>query len=170
MSDPVSGLMNLMSDCERLFSENSVLPFLHRLSVSGLFLRRILLGFEKLSFMEVSNFAAIFKNYFSPEILRKNDIEMMEESQNSSEILNFMGEISKLNESIFEDFPAKNSKPQNWTQKQSDLYVSKQVSLLQSSEMNADEPKKIEEIVQKITQQNPDLAQVHYLAYLNGLR
>ena len=57
-----------------------------------------------------------------------------------------------------------------WSQKQSDFYVSKQVALLQSSESNADDPKTIEETVEKIIHQNPDLAQVHYLAYLNALR
>ena len=59
--DPVSGLMSIMSDFERLLCDSPVLPYLHRLSVCGLFVRRILLGFEKLSFTEVSNFAAIFK-------------------------------------------------------------------------------------------------------------
>ena len=57
-----------------------------------------------------------------------------------------------------------------WSQKQSDFYVSKQVALLQSSESNADDPKTIEETVEKIIHHNPDLAQVHYLAYLNALR
>ena len=57
-----------------------------------------------------------------------------------------------------------------WSQKQSDFYVSKQVAFLQSSESNADDPKTIEETVKKIIGDNPDLSQVHYLAYLNALR
>lgn len=36
--------------------------------------------------------------------------------------------------------------------------------------MNADSPTIIEETVQKIIKSNPDLSQVHFLAYLNGLR
>ena len=57
-----------------------------------------------------------------------------------------------------------------WSQKQSDFYVSKQVAFLQSSENNADDPKTIEETVKKIIGANPDLSQIHYLAYLNALR
>ena len=41
---------------------------------------------------------------------------------------------------------------------------------MQSSESNADSPKTVEDTVKKIISDNPDLSQVHYLAYLNALR
>ena len=175
--DPVSGLMTVMSEFERLLCESHALPFLHKLSVSGLFIRRILLGFDKLSFTEVSNFSAIFQTYYFDgldTILELgHDEEIMDQSINLS---NFLYEVSSLtrqlvdqrtNDSKWKPLDSKNSK---WTQKQSDLYVSKQVTLLQYSENNADDPAKIEKTVQKISQDNPDLPQVHYLSYLNSLR
>ena len=87
--DPVSGLMSVMSDYDRLLCDSPVLPYLHRLSVCGLFIRRILLGFEKLSFTEVSNFAAIFKQYccdgltilleYQPEISSQSELSALVE-------------------------------------------------------------------------------------------
>ena len=63
-SDPVSGLMNLMSCLEKMPSESHTTPILHRHSICGIFLRKILLGFEKLSFSEVSNFSMEFRDYY----------------------------------------------------------------------------------------------------------
>ena len=57
-----------------------------------------------------------------------------------------------------------------WTRKQCDMYISKQVELLQTSESHADSPQKIKETVKQILADNPDLPQVHYLSYLNSLR
>ena len=63
-SDPLSGLMNLMSCLEKMPGESHTIPILHRHSICGIFLRKILLGFEKLSFSEVSNFSMKFKDYY----------------------------------------------------------------------------------------------------------
>ena len=57
-----------------------------------------------------------------------------------------------------------------WTKKHCDMYISKQVELLQTSESHADSPEAIKETVNQILIDNPDLPQVHYLAYLNSLR
>ena len=63
-TDPVSGLMNLMSSLEKMPGESHTIPILHRHSICGIFLRKILLGFEKLSFNEVSNFSMEVKDYY----------------------------------------------------------------------------------------------------------
>lgn len=171
VSDPLPSLMSLMTDFERLICDSHDMPYLHRLSISGLFIRRILLGFEKLSFTEVSNFAASFKQYYTSgfHIIFKHDQESIEESQGP--LLSYYDEMSKITEKfqmMEDDFV--HISENTWTQKQGDLYVSKQVALLQYSEMNADSPAEIESTVSKIIQTNPDLSQVHFLAYLNGLR
>ena len=59
---------------------------------------------------------------------------------------------------------------QKWSRKESELYIAKQVELLQSVENAADSPEKIDEIVGKIMKSNPDLAEVHFLQYLNSMR
>ena len=148
--DPVSGLMSVMSDYDRLLCDSPVLPYLHRLSVCGLFIRRILLGFEKLSFTEVSNFAAIFKQYccdgltilleYQPEISSQSELSALVEF--TQEMNKSIGKILTENRITNARFNKSESK---WSQKQSDFYVSKQVALLQSSESNADSPKTVED-------------------------
>ena len=148
--DPVSGLMSVMSDYDRLLCDSPVLPYLHRLSVCGLFIRRILLGFEKLSFTEVSNFAAIFKQYccdgltilleYQPEINSQSELSALVEF--TQEMNKSIGKILTENRITNARFNKSESK---WSQKQSDFYVSKQVALLQSSESNADSPKTVED-------------------------
>ena len=112
--DPVSGLMSVMSDFDRMLNDSPVLPYLHRLSVCGLFLRRILLGFEKLSFTEVSNFAAIFKQYccdgfevlleYEPEISQSNT------SNELSALMEFKQEMSKATGKILEEHHIRNDR------------------------------------------------------------
>ena len=57
-----------------------------------------------------------------------------------------------------------------WTRKQCDMYISKQVELIQFSEAHADSPQKVAQTIKQILANNPDLPQVHYLSYMNALR
>merc|ERR1719228_2759913 len=100
--------MSTMSDFERLLCDSPVLPYLHRLSVCGLFVRRILLGFEKLSFTEVSNFAAIFKEYCCDgfEALLEYEPEISSQQNTSNELpalMEFMQEMSRVTGRILDD-------------------------------------------------------------------
>ncbi len=185
--------------------------FLFRTSVGGLFLRRLNLGFEKLSFADVTNFSHLTRCYFNeglPTLER-----LLEESAGSERIdpslfsfraglepttlksldrehsqvlLNSREEQKKVLESLKEDetsyfvhsyssnrdrhstvqFPGE----QKWTRMEAEPYIAKQVELLQNVESAADNYDKIEEIVAKIVDANPDLAEVHFLHYMNSLR
>ena len=65
----VGGLMDLNVSLEKMVSpekrrpEEQNLPFIHRTSVVGLFIRRIILCFDKLNFSEVSHLYHNFKRY-----------------------------------------------------------------------------------------------------------
>ena len=143
---------------------------------SGLFLRRIMLGFEKLSFNEVSNFATIYQNYILEGLsdFRQFTLQLEEsesESGRSFEIVQLNEEFDELEDEMANSFRDRLILPSTkWTKKQSDWYVSKQVTLIQSCENQADDPQKIEKIVQDIVGNDPDMSQVHYLSYLNSLR
>ena len=168
--DPVSGVMAAMNDIERLLVDNSNdVPVLCKHSISGLFLRKIILGFEKLSFSEVSSFAGIFQNYVCEGLSHFRQFTHLLENENDHlEVLSLNKELDEIEEEI------RSSENSNittkWTRKQSDFYVSKQVALLQNCENHADDPAKIETIVKAIIATDPDMSQVHYLSYLNSLR
>ena len=70
VSEGVGGLMDLSVSLEKMVSPEKRLqddinvPLLHRASVVGLFLRRIILCFDKLNFSEVSHLYHNFKEYY----------------------------------------------------------------------------------------------------------
>ena len=69
VAEGVGGLMDISGSLEKMvfadkrLQEDQNLPILHRASVVGLFLRRIILCFDKLSFSEVSQLYHNFKRY-----------------------------------------------------------------------------------------------------------
>jgi hypothetical protein len=64
VNDGVSGIMQMMDKLEKLAVETSLVPPVHRSSLCGIFIRRILLGFEKLSFSDVSNLSKTFRQFY----------------------------------------------------------------------------------------------------------
>lgn len=56
------------------------------------------------------------------------------------------------------------------TRKQAELYIANQVELLQTAEVHAESPEQIDQVVKTILRYNPDLAQAHFLSYMNCLR
>ena len=69
VEEGVGGLMDLAVSLEKMVSpekrrpEEQNLPYIHRTSVVGLFIRRIILCFDKLNFSEVSHLYHNFKEY-----------------------------------------------------------------------------------------------------------
>ena len=70
VAEGVGGLMDLSTSLEKMISpekrlqEEQHIPILHRASVVGLFLRRVILCFDKLNFSEVSHLYHNFKSYY----------------------------------------------------------------------------------------------------------
>ena len=155
--EPVSGIMAAMNDMERLMLDNcsNEMPLLSKHSVSGLFLRRIMLGFEKLSFSQVSSFAGIFQSYIHEGLSHFKKFTSVLENDGLCLDVNEALEVLNLNKALdtieTDEIGSNGNAPMTstkWTRKQSDLYVSKQVAFLQNCENHADTPTKIENIGQ----------------------
>jgi len=56
------------------------------------------------------------------------------------------------------------------SRQQAELFLSQQTTLLQFNEAAAISPAELQEKIRQMIQQNPDLAEAHYLSYLNCLR
>lgn len=56
------------------------------------------------------------------------------------------------------------------TRQQAELFISQQTSLLQFNETAALSPPELQEKIRQLVRQNPDLAEAHYLSYLNCVR
>lgn len=184
VGEGVGGIMDLV-DSLRKHTDLT-----NRTSVCGLFLRRVLLGFDKLSFSDVSNLTHLFRQYYLEGVrtlhkleskmkMIKDQDDFEEEEDNS-----FSAEVAQINKAIAEkqeeqmilsgndddleliQFP----KEQGMSRKQAEIYIAKQVELLQFAPVYADNCTDMESAIKKILACNPDLSEAHFLSYLNSLR
>ena len=58
----------------------------------------------------------------------------------------------------------------NFSQKQAEFFISQQASLLSMDETKALSPKQLQNKVSSMLEQHPDIAEAHFLSYLNNLR
>ena len=169
VEEGVGSLMDLALSLEKMVSNEVQVPLLHRSSVVGLFLRRIVLGFERLNFSDVARLHRLFQSYYD---FGKTALLRDEESSNLSggchlDMSSFSAEVANINRRKLDTTAAAGVK---LTRKQAELYISNQVELLQKAEVHAHAPEKMAEIVAKILEHNPDLAEAHFLSYLNCMR
>ena len=60
--------------------------------------------------------------------------------------------------------------PGKYSQRQAEFFIAKQSTLLQHNELGAMVPKKLQQRISELLRSNPDLAEAHYLSYMNYLR
>ena len=60
--------------------------------------------------------------------------------------------------------------PGKYSQRQAEFFIAKQASLLQHNQLEALSPKELQQRISDLLRSNPDLAEAHYLSYMNCLR
>ncbi|XP_033223750.1 anaphase-promoting complex subunit 5 isoform X2 [Belonocnema kinseyi] len=123
-------------------------PLLNKNSVLGLYVRRIIILFERLTFYQVVLLYESLKNYIEGGI--KNGCE------NSTSL------------KIEESFCRKNK--HIWGGRQAELLVAQQAHALQTDEHKALPPAELQVLVRELLTCSPYYAEAHYLSYLNCLR
>ncbi|PVD22360.1 hypothetical protein C0Q70_18170 [Pomacea canaliculata] len=142
---------------------------IHRSSVAGIFVRRLWLSFSRLSFSQVCDFHARLCTYIQ-------EGEQMEVSSAclTDSFMNFCTSQSMPRGLHLEDISNDSDDTcQNrayFSQKQAEFFIAQQAQLLSHDENKALSPNKLQEQVTAILQANPDLAEAHFLSYLNSLR
>ncbi|CAG9773305.1 unnamed protein product [Ceutorhynchus assimilis] len=117
-------------------------------SVIGHFLRRFIVYFETLNFSEVSGLYQAFIRFYE---------EWKKESQNSLSTVVSSQEEWRLDE-------------KQWSRRQAELFLATQAALLQNDEEKALPPHELQNKISSILKSNPDLAESHFMAFLNYLR
>jgi anaphase-promoting complex subunit 5 len=123
--------------------------------VPGLYIRRLLLAFDRLTFHEVADLFRDFKSFVEDP-----------EGQKALDAI-----IEGKGKDVVESQCT--SKGNGFTRRQADLYIAEQVELLQTNEHQADPPAKIEMAVKNILAAaggDGTLAEAHFLDHLNRLR
>uniref|UniRef100_A0A671Q0X2 Anaphase-promoting complex subunit 5 n=1 Tax=Sinocyclocheilus anshuiensis TaxID=1608454 RepID=A0A671Q0X2_9TELE len=120
-------------------------------SVVGLFMRQMLLAYNKLSFSQVYKLYKSLQQYCrrgnQPE-LSAEDMELTSNEDPRMDI-NTRGPLS---------------------QKQAEYFLARQAYLLKNDENKAMSPAKLQDELNNILKFNPDFAEAHYLSYLNSMR
>ncbi|KAF5289260.1 hypothetical protein FQA39_LY15190 [Lamprigera yunnana] len=154
--DGIDYLLNVIDNIGKLILRdsdtvvNKLMAQINKKSVIGYYLRRLLLNFDKLTFSDVSGVVGSFQRYYS--------YEMKEEK---------VGINRKLNLVYYDDWY---SNRDQWSKRQAELFIASQAALLSNNEEKAFNPKELGKHIRNLIKTNPDLAEAHFLNYLNYLR
>ncbi|XP_017876328.1 anaphase-promoting complex subunit 5 [Ceratina calcarata] len=150
----IDGLLDLFESVGNLMKsslDHSLsLPTLSKNSVLGLYIRRIIIFFEKLPFDQVVALYESLKKYLDrrANISEESDISTISKSEDL-----YSNEIKTT-----------------WGGRQAELLVAQQAHALQTDEHKAMSPAELQVLVQELLSCSPYYAEAHYLSYLNCLR
>ncbi|KAM4809427.1 anaphase-promoting complex subunit 5 [Rhinophrynus dorsalis] len=164
-----------LKDMEQFFDDladsfTGTEPEVHKTSVVGLFLRHMILAYNKLSFSQVYKLYTSLQQYFQSE--KGKAVSKPENEEAEMELTNTEEEERKMEKEDL-DFPIGEedlacSGP--LSQKQAEYFLSHQASLLKNDESKALSPVLLQKELNNLLKFNPDFAEAHYLSYLNSLR
>lgn len=187
----VCAIQSLMHDLNVTFFSDSALlqPVVNKSSIIGLFLRRIIIFFDKLTFSQVVAVYRSFKAYYYRAKVAGADLggpvdnpaigvstvgdTMLSEEMHLSSTMGIDSECkfsSPVRVGMKTELLALEGEPVSWTRRQAELFIAQQVNLLQNNQSLALPPPKLQDKIRDILQANPDYAEAHYLSYLNCLR
>lgn len=149
----VDGLLDLFDGLRRLMESKDhslSLAALNRNSVLGLYIRRILIFFEKLAFDQVVTLYNDLKKYIQRKVSNpeNSDISVISKQEDSGR-----HKVKTI-----------------WGGRQAELLVAQQAHALQTDEHKALPPIELQALVQDLLKSTPYNADAHYLSYLNCIR
>lgn len=174
---------------------------IHRASVVGIFIRRMWLSFNQMTFSQLNGFHAQLKAYLhdSPVLSYRSRVYLTDSlptastKDTASPMVHgfqdsFGGSLTESMMSGTGDMTGQqpdtalrrldlitvgtsNDKEKiSYSQKQTELFISQQASLLTLDENKALSPKQLQSKLSSMLEQHPDIAEAHFLSYLNNLR
>ncbi|XP_053225829.1 anaphase-promoting complex subunit 5 isoform X2 [Podarcis raffonei] len=160
-----------LKDMEQFFDDLSEAfsgtePEVHKTSVVGLFLRHMILAYNKLSFSQVYKLYTALQQYFQNDEKKSGGDETEMELTHCGELEGKM-EKDEFDGPLREEEISCNGP---LSQKQAEYFLSQQASLLKNDETKALSPASLQKELNSLLKFNPDFAEAHYLSYLNGLR
>ncbi|MGH0175950.1 UNVERIFIED_CONTAM: hypothetical protein FKN15_071486 [Acipenser sinensis] len=143
----------------------------HKTSVVGLFMRHMVLAYNKLSFSQVYKLYTALQQYYqsyerkdSPATEPAEDTDM--ELTNTEEL----GGKMEKEELDLEPSDDEVSTRGPLSQKQAEYFLAQQAYLLKNDENKALDPAALQKELNNMLKFNPDFAEAHYLTYLNSMR
>ncbi|XP_048484443.1 anaphase-promoting complex subunit 5 isoform X1 [Plutella xylostella] len=179
----VSALMHCVtSTIEKLMIEQSeTCPcMITRSSVLGLYLRRIMLQLDKLTFIQLVSLYKSFCLYYQEgrpglmiRSLSKEKLDNMEVQSGMSSTSPTMPDESKQHDLSIKMAVMHRDhafEERQWSRKQAELFTAQQANLLQINEKKALPPKQLQKTIMEIMNDLPEYSDIHFLSFLNCLR
>lgn len=142
-------------------------------SVVGLFMRQMLLAYNKLSFSQVYKLYKSLQQYChrnsQPEqsVLTTEDMEL---TSNEDPSVDHIDNVELDTPSLHPSELRSDDTQGPLSQKQAEYFLARQAYLLKNDENKALSPAKLQDELNNILKFNPDFAEAHYLSYLNSVR
>ncbi|XP_076471090.1 anaphase-promoting complex subunit 5-like isoform X2 [Babylonia areolata] len=179
----MEGLGSIMSSSEH---NDPTTAYIDRTSVAGLFIRRMWLAYSQMSFSQLCNFQARLRSYLTGKPIttysdviaascRGEDVPVTRDGFSFSDSCG-LGSTSQLSSSdllpsdLNTTTPTGEVEKVSFSQKQAEFFISQQTSLLSMDENKALSPKQLQKKLSVMLEQHPDIAEAHFLSYLNNLR
>ncbi|XP_067861916.1 anaphase-promoting complex subunit 5 isoform X1 [Heptranchias perlo] len=158
---------NFFYSLQNVFSGTE--PAVHKTSVIGLFLRHMILAYNKLSFSQVYKLYTALQQYYQSYEKMSSRTAEREDTDMELTSLDLEGKMEK--EEL--EFPLRDDEVSDrgpLSQKQAEYFLAQQASLLKNNENKALSPAALQKELNNLLKFNPDFSEAHYLSYLNSLR
>uniref|UniRef100_A0AAR2M5J7 Anaphase-promoting complex subunit 5 n=1 Tax=Pygocentrus nattereri TaxID=42514 RepID=A0AAR2M5J7_PYGNA len=132
-------------------------------SVVGLFMRQMLLAYNKLSFSQVYKLFRSLQQYSHRGGRPQCDLSAL-----TTEDMELTSNEDTSVDPMEKDDSGETRGP--LSQKQAEYFLARQAYLLKNDENKAMKPAKLQDELNNILKFNPDFAEAHYLSYLNSMR
>ncbi|KAL1130731.1 hypothetical protein AAG570_011972 [Ranatra chinensis] len=188
----VGSITDVLLNVERFISESTNFdPLINKSSMIGLFLRRVRVFFDKLSFSQTIGMFKAFQNYVScrkDAILSERKARQINISTCSGKTQVMDMELSSIHDDedttlshitsqvIHSKLKYRSSDGKDdslvglWSRRQVELFLAQQAKLLINNPEHAMSPKELQSKIRDVISTNPEHAEAHYLSYLNCLR
>ncbi|MBN3285982.1 APC5 protein, partial [Polyodon spathula] len=143
----------------------------HKTSVVGLFMRHMVLAYNKLSFSQVYKLYTALQQYY--QSCERKDSPAAEPAEDTGMELTNTEELGAKMEKEELDFAPSDDEVSArgpLSQKQAEYFLAQQAYLLKNDENKALDPAALQKELNNMLKFNPDFAEAHYLSYLNSMR
>ncbi|KAK1160144.1 anaphase-promoting complex subunit 5-like [Acipenser oxyrinchus oxyrinchus] len=143
----------------------------HKTSVVGLFMRHMVLAYNKLSFSQVYKLYTALQQYY--QSYERKDSPAAEPAEDTDMELTNTEELGgKMEKEELDLTPSDDevSTRGPLSQKQAEYFLAQQAYLLKNDENKALDPAALQKELNNMLKFNPDFAEAHYLSYLNSMR
>ncbi|XP_063966516.1 anaphase-promoting complex subunit 5-like [Lytechinus pictus] len=187
----LSSMDEFFSSLNKLLDSSNGEAPVHRQSIIGMFLRRMVLTYDKLSFSQTMRLYSSLQKYINcssssgesmtttmaredHSIADRSDDDIsevdMDVSMETDGTQMTRGELEGISIGNVQESHIGLPSEKTYTHRQAEHFIAQQANFLQNDESKALPPDVLQKQINELALKNPDLAETYYLSYLNCLR